>query len=87
MPPEVFLKGFRVDLERCVFAGVALDDFEDSAEFPDADAGLVSEVKRLRVEAMKLHPDLTGNTDQESCRAFSAAWLLYERARDRMNKK
>jgi hypothetical protein len=45
----------------------------------------LAEVKRLRAEAMKLHPDTTGDNSQEAGRAFSAAWSLYEAARARLN--
>ena len=47
----------------------------------DADPADLAEVQRLRAEAVKLHPDTTGDSSQEAARAFSAAWDRYEAAR------
>jgi hypothetical protein len=38
-------------------------------------------VKRLRAEAIKIHPDITGDASQGAARAFSAAWARYEQAK------
>ena len=51
---------------------------------PEADPDTLAEVRRLRAEALKLHPDVTGESGQAADRAFSAAWLAYETARDRL---
>lgn len=56
-------------------------DFTDRAP-ADADPDLVAEVKRLRTEATKLHPDV--NPDPDAHMQFVAAWKRYEDARDRL---
>lgn len=55
-----------------------LGDFDESAA-PDADPDQVAEVKRLRAEAIRLHPDTTG--DPGTAPAFMAAWARYEQAK------
>ena len=56
-----------------------IGEFTETAA-PDADPGLVAEVKRLRMEAAGMHPDRGGDP-----RDFMAAWARYEAARDRLN--
>ena len=63
-----------------------IGDFEDTGP-EDADPDLVAEVKRLRKEAMSLHPDVTGVAGLEAERAFSAAWDRYEQAKKRLDGK
>ena len=55
------------------------EDFTEDA--PGADPDLVAEVKRLRMAAVKLHPDATG---QDTAAAFMAAWARYETAKARL---
>jgi hypothetical protein len=57
-------------------------DWSEQASAPaGADPSLVAEVKRLRAEAIKIHPDITGDASQGAARAFSAAWARYEQAK------
>ena len=57
----------------------AIGEFEDAAA--DADPDLLEEVRRLRAEAVKLHPDTTG---RDSAPEFVAAWARYEAAKARL---
>lgn len=63
-----------------------IGEFTDTGP-ADASPEDISEVKRLRTEAMKLHPDVTRVSGIEAERAFSAAWDRYETAKKRMEKK
>ena len=56
------------------------DGFDDTAP-ADADPDLVAEVKRLRMAAARLHPDMTG---ADTAAAFMAAWARYEAAKARL---
>lgn len=55
------------------------EDFTEEAA-PDASPDALAEVKRLRMAAVRLHPDTTG--DPGTAPAFMAAWAAYEAARD-----
>ena len=59
----------------------ALGDFAETA--PDADPADLAEVKRLRMAAVKLHPDTTG---QDTTAEFVAAWARYEAAKSRLTE-
>ena len=58
---------------------MAIGEFDDTV--PDADPALVAEVKRLRMAACQLHPDMTG---RDTAPEFMAAWARYEQAKARM---
>lgn len=60
---------------------IAVDDFDEDAPGVDPDA--VAEVKRLRREAVKLHPD---TTMADTAAEFMAAWARYETARARLTE-
>lgn len=53
-----------------------IGDFTETA--PDADPDRLAEVKRLRMAAVALHPDVTG---QDTAKDFMAAWAAYETAK------
>jgi len=53
-----------------------IGDFAEDAEGADPDQ--LAEVKRLRKEATRLHPDMTG---ADTAAAFMAAWARYESAK------
>ena len=58
-----------------------IGDFEDgraSTTCPDA----LAQVRRLRMAAVQLHPDMTG--DPGTTQAFMAAWAAYEAAKARL---
>lgn len=59
----------------------SIGEFTDTAG-PDATPDQVAEVKRLRAEAVSLHPDRGGDPAD-----FMAAWARYEVARDRLAGK
>jgi hypothetical protein len=54
---------------------------------PDASPDQLAEIKRLRTEARKLHPDVTGDNSMEARDKFVAAWNAYEKLRDEPTPK
>jgi hypothetical protein len=59
-----------------------IDDFAETAEGANPD--LLAEVKRLRMAAVRLHPDTTG---ADTAAAFMAAWAAYETAKARLDRE
>jgi hypothetical protein len=59
-----------------------IGDFTEDA--PGANPDLLAEVKRLRREAVKLHPD---TTMADTAAAFMAAWAAYETAKARLDRE
>jgi hypothetical protein len=58
-----------------------IGDFAEDA--PGADPDALAEVKRLRREAVKLHPD---TTMADTAAQFMAAWAAYETAKARLDE-